>query len=309
MRSQHSSNRLFSLLAMMPLLMGFPLAAHASEFLFDSTGGTNLTSLFSPVAVGGNPLDDGAAVRSLGFSFTLFDLTRTGINVTTNGFLHLRAIGEGGNASPANAAFPTSGGVHRIAGAWDDLVINSRTSDSIVETKGTNYYAATYKVHKNSLGGGATRFQIALFGGDVTVDGYNFKAGDVAFSYGKMIGIPIGGTATIGLDGGNGLDFQIPSLPGVSSSGLVTDYSSLPLFAASGPVGSTVDSPFILFSPNASGGYDSSIGHINRLVAAAPEPTALLFMVLGGFLLGIVLLSCRGKTTQVRWLNGVSSCP
>lgn len=272
------------------LFLGLSSSAHAGDYLIDPTGGTNLTPFFAatvPDPTGSIALDDGSAARSLGFSFSLFNNTRTGINVCTNGFIQFRAIGQGANTSPANAALPTSGGIQRIAGLWDDFYIEPRTGDSVLESKGTNYYAVTYLVHKVPMGGDI-QFQIALFGGNVTVGGYDFKANDIAFSYHKMVGPPVGGTATVGLDAGDGTNFTTPpDFP----DGLVDAYSKLALFSTSGSgLGSQGLGPqngFYKFSQNGSGGYDATIVPTGGgTPSAAPEPGTLALLGLGVSLMG-----------------------
>jgi hypothetical protein len=261
-------------------LFSLATTAHAGDFLIDTTGGTDLRPFLSD-------LNDGYAVRSTGFSYDFFDVTRSGINVTTNGFLHVRKtdpVETTANVSPANATLPTSGSIHRIAGAWDDLIL-SRPEDAIIENKGTNFYSVTYLVHKNQTGGGEAQFQIALFGGDVTIGPNSFKKNDIAFSYRKMVGIPVGGDATVGMDAGNG-SFSAPS---AYPNGIVDDYSKLVSFTSSNPGAET---GFYKFSQDAGGNYVPSLV-ISGPVASAPEPGTLGLIALGATVLGAIRLRRR----------------
>ena len=284
-------------------VLAFASAAHAGDFLIDPTGGTSL-SFSDP--------DDGFAVTNLGFSFTQFGLTRTGINVTTNGFIQLRAFQQGANVSPADAPFPTSGGIRRIAGAWDDYILRDPTpgnpqGDSVIETKGTNYYAATYHVHKSTPGGGLFEFQIALFGGDVTIadgtpGGHLFKANDVAFSYKKMQ--TPDGAATIGMDAGNGTDFIVPpASQGGDTHGVFTNYNSLTYFSSNGGNGLGAQNGYLLFSSNGDGSaFTPSVVLTGNGTAAAPEPATLGLMGVGCWVLG--LTRKRVKNGLVRRQRG-----
>ena len=282
------------------LLIAFGSAAHAGDFLIDPAGGT-------PLSVSND--DDGYAFGNTGFSsFTMLDSTRTSgsangvpVVVTTNGFIHFRGVGETANFSPADAPFPTSGGVHRIAGAWDDYILRGPSpgnpaGDSIIESKGLNYYAVTYNVHKNEPGGGDSHFQIALFGGDVTIGGQMFKANDIVFSYGKMQSPPLNNNATIGLDAGNGVDFVVPpSELGGNTNGVFNSFADLIRYSPDNSGGNP--NGFLRFaaSPDGSGGvtYTPGVVVISGGGSSAPEPGSLALLGTGIFALGGVALRRR----------------
>jgi hypothetical protein len=94
---------------------------------------------------------------------------------------------------------------------WDDLVVSISNESVSEKVESGIYYAVTWRAHQKGTGSDVI-FQAAWFGSTTQLKGFNFLAGDIAFSYGFVSGSFSGGDATIGLDRGNGFNFV--SLPG-----------------------------------------------------------------------------------------------
>jgi hypothetical protein len=261
----------------------------SAAFLVDPTltPNTNLASpnLFSSSSVGATgELDNGATkvARPLGFTFPLFGTNISSVFVSING-----SLTDVFNASGTDVAWPSStGGTTRIAPAWDNLKLVG--PDKIVESTNANYYAVTWEVSTNGAEN-KDKMQALLVGGATTIGGFSFLAGDIAFSYNGMNGVPDSSGATIGLRQSNSVYAVPPNAgTGVGSDGRTgagtTDYGSA--------IYSSGSTDFILFRPNGTG-YDVSI---QSTLAAIPEPTTLALLGLG--MAGLLVRSRRFPTQK-----------
>ena len=258
---------LFTLLAISSLLSLSPVRA---DLLINPAGGTVLQA--------GPDNDDISASRPLGFTGTFFGVSHTTVDVSTNGNLNFSL-----NTSAANLALPTS--VARISPLWDDLVVSGGASgESVSELVdlGTSY-TVTWRAHHST--GSDARFQVTWFGAATNIGGFDFLAGDVAFSYSAVFGNFTSGNATVGLDGGN--SSMAAALPG-DSDGLITN-SQVSLLPKD-------PGQFILFRPDTSTSYAATIQTI-------PEPSASALWLSG--LTGL-LLRRRPRPTldERRWNRG-----
>jgi hypothetical protein len=278
-------SRFFSVafITLFSIAVSLSLAKTASAgFLVNPTGGTNLASpnLFSQTSGGATgELDNGAVSRALGFTFPLFGTNISTVFVSING-----SLTNTFNTSNLDVTWGSSpGGTNRIAPAWDDYKLVG--PDRIVEQKTADYYSMTWEV--STFGAGAKMKQQALLiGSGVTIQGFPFIAGDIAFSYNGM-GAPTDSSgATIGVRQTN-TNFAVPCSPGtpctavgVDAGGRITSYAD-PVFSAAG-------SQFLLFRPNGTS-YDVSL---QSTVAAIPEPGTLAFL---GLAMPILLRLRRKK--------------
>ena len=176
------------------------------------------------------------------------------------------SVGVNGNLNfsddfhSSNTSLP--GGVLRISPLWSDLVLYAGHGGSIVSYESPGAYLAVNWNGINSLdqspGASTATFQAVIFGGNVSVNGASFAFGDIVFSY-DSVGIPLDSGnsfgATVGINVGDGTYSPVPG----TTDGLVSN-------AAKGALLPT-DNHYILFHPNASGGYVASVQ-----TTAVPEP-------------------------------------
>lgn len=219
-----------------------------ADLLVDPAGGT---TLFSDAETHDDEVVSG---RSLGFDFSFFGTHLTAVDVNTNGNLN---ASEG--ADFLNVSLPTLFGP-QICPYWDDLLISAGDGASVVEKRSSGLYSVTWKGLEASPGSvGRNSFQAVLFGAALSLGGFDFKPGDIAFAYGRL-DAPMGepeGYATLGLDGGDGEHAAVlAELP--SRNGLLqdSDRSLIPTSAGS----------FVLFRPSSPDTYEA------RIVNAAPVP-------------------------------------
>lgn len=206
---------------------------HAS-LLLDPTGGT---VLFDSTATHDDESSNG---RALGFTGTYFGTTHTTVDVSTNGFFSFT-----GNTTFSNSPLPT--GVARIAPLWNDLYITSGNGPTITETVQPGIlYAATWNSIED-INDSTVRqtFQAVWFGGAKVIHGFTFKLDDLVFSYQGPVGAILDGSATVGLDKGDGATF-VP-LPGTTDGLIPTATTNLLPAAANGG--------FVLFRPDGAGSY------------------------------------------------------
>ena len=225
--------------------IGVP-GAHASFFV-DPAGGTVLWSddaSYDDTAIRG---------RSLGFDFTFFDNEPvTAINVSSNG--NLNFIGDF-DYSNERLLEP----ILRISPLWDDLEVVPGSGDSVIEkVVPGKLYSVAWTAHEHGKPGTRHSFQVVIFGAAQRINGQDFVAGDILFSYGAIGATFAKDIATVCLDSGDG--GVIVPVPGASvETGRVlhSEAGLLPTGAGG----------YILFHPDDSGGYIAST-HINHLPQA-----------------------------------------
>ena len=196
--------------------------------------------------------DQVSAARPLGFTGQFFGLSETTVAVSTNGNFNFV-----GDAAYNNTTMPS--GTARINPLWDDLFITQGAGGSIVEKTSPGVYSVTWQSMEIFPGSVPRQtFQAAWFGAPTTIGGFAFQPDDIAFSYNNVDAGFRNGDATVGLDKGAGGIFD--PLPG-DADGLISDAQNnlLPLGAGD----------FILFRPDGSGSYNSSL----ESLSAIPEPS------------------------------------
>lgn len=218
------------------LPMALAAVASRAEVLINPVGGTVLFG-------DSQNWDDSVVNRNIGFTLDFFGAGSTALDVSTNGNLNFNSSASFNNESLPNASSSM------IAALWDDLYIFASSGQSIVEkTDPGTYYSVTWNVAQFTDPSQLYRFQAALFGASTTINGSPFLPNDIVFSYDL---IPVSfrdGSATVGLNQGNGIDFASP--PGVAD-GIITNSNASLLPTGLGT--------YLLFRPNGSG-YDVSVG-------------------------------------------------
>jgi hypothetical protein len=190
------------------LIFGLMCTAAASQALLVTDNGTNV----------GNG-DDTNFTVALGGTFQFYGSNITSIGMTTNGYLST-------TGAPFNygSSWPIVGD-GEIGCFMDDL-----------DSRGGGYYndhgsTGTYDQftwntqHYNGTGG--IFMQAVLFRGATTIGGFNFQAGDIAFSYDSISetqGALFNGN--VGLNDGNGSFITAPGCGGSQN----TFGSALPMF-------------------------------------------------------------------------------
>ena len=177
------------------------------------------------------------------------------VSVAVNGNLNFSDAGNFHNTS-------LPGVVQRISPLWTDLFLYAGHGGSIVSYDSPGAYLAVNWNGLNSVlqapGAPTATFQAVIFGGNFSVNGASFAFGDIVFSY-DSVGIPLDSGnpfgATVGINVGDGTYSPVPG----TTDGLVSN-------AAKGALLPT-DNHYILFHPNASGGYVASVQ-----TTAVPEP-------------------------------------
>lgn len=253
-------------------------ATASADLLIDPTGGTNIS--FSDI-------NDGMVTRQLNGSFNFFGAPITKVGVSVNGLLSISSTVNYG----ADAALSSSTLSNTIDPFYDDLTLftSGKVSD---QTVSGSYYEVTWSgVYDHGyLATGATdTFQAVLFFGNTVVNGYQFLAGDIAISYGSMLGVFNTGTATVGL--GSSVSNYVP-LAG-TTDGQIRNYSLLP-----------TGSNFLLFRPNGSNSYNASTQSLVQPAAVA-EPSS--WVLLGA---GLILATRLRPAPAPRSLATIKvSCP
>ncbi len=207
-----------------------------------------LLPLGNRISYGG---DDGnfSITFNPGFAFTFYGVPHTGLGITFNGVVGWTpGVGDYGGGSLAN-----SYGQQAIAPFWQDL---NSGNGAIFGFQTGSVYAVTFPnayIYGDSGNANSNQFQVALFGAAVqllrtnTGNVFDFKAGDIAFSYGFMSFTQK--TITVGLkDGGRTQTYT--GIPGAPDGRVVaTNKALLP----------TAPETFILFRPDATGSNYASV--------------------------------------------------
>ncbi len=238
----------FHLLYSLSLLGALAVTANA-QFLDNNAG--------SSIGTG----DDSTYSYTLGGAFTYYGTPTSTVGVCTNGFVQ---IGASTYSNYANVGFPGTSGAPpaMVAPFWDDLYVVN-TGFFMNGYTNANYDAFTWHAeHYSGANSSNLNLQAILFRGAVNLQGFNFLAGDIAFSYGTMNGGTPGNTATVGINAGDGVNF-------VTAPGTVNGTEAggnIPNFASTGQ--------FFLFRPNAGGGYSGTLSSV-------PEPASMVALGLG----------------------------
>jgi hypothetical protein len=257
-----------------------PLAS--AGLLLDPTGGSS---------VGFPSNSDGDQVRrNLGGTFSLFGSSITSINIATNGFIGTSSVsGRASDRDVETLAAVVGGPV--VAALYDDLVFGPGTMVTDQSVANT-YYALTYQSiygFANASAGMTADFQIILFMGDTTLAGFQFQAGDIAISYGRLNNA-LDGTFSVGvaLDQTNWTPF--PDTIG----GQLSDLGVLPTGAQ-----------FLLFRPETQPILPAIRVHLAdeaqqtvyqvSVESATPEPDGLSLVGAGLILAGFLKLSKSKK--------------
>jgi hypothetical protein len=188
---------LFSILSILLLL---PMPDGRAALLVDPTGGT-------PLLTDSTDDDDVAAGRPLGFPFSFFGGDpQTAVDVAINGNLNFSK-----DRGYANSPMP-SADTARISPLWDDLVM--MPGDSIVEKVQPGvYYSVTWTVHNRLIPLSHHVFQVVIFGQATRIGKLSFRANDIVFAYESLTPTLDKGSATVGLDAGDGSAFvTVPDL-------------------------------------------------------------------------------------------------
>ncbi len=166
--------------------------------LLSTSGGTSLTAFADP--------DDGSLNRAVSGGVTLYGVARASLFVQVNGFL---SVTDGSTFANDRSVASLAAGVKSpvVAPLYDDLILT--TGGSVLENDTANYYAITYDLNgvdntSNSAGNRSVA-QVALFKNATTVNGTNFNAGDIVFSYGALNHTINGSGFSVGIarDGAN----------------------------------------------------------------------------------------------------------
>ncbi|MEA3212480.1 MAG: hypothetical protein QOE70_5537 [Chthoniobacter sp.] len=235
------------------------IASARGELLIPPSGGTVLwgdDASYDDLVMGG---------RSIGFDFSYFGSEGfTNVAVTTNG--NLVVIADGDDPNPEGAAdyenLHTPSALTRVSPLWDDLEVMPHSGDAVIEkTNPGKWYSVTWMIHERKLPTTHHVFQVVLFGDAVRLNGSDFAAGDIVFSYQEIGGTFDKRSATVGLDAGDEGTFAAP--PGLTAPSGVLPESEAKLL----PIGR---GGFILFRPDENGEYVSTV-HINAPPVAVDD--------------------------------------
>lgn len=253
-------------------LLGVSSTAQAQNLIINSyASGTNLFSLWQASSGQTDP-DDTTVTRALGGTYNFFGVGHTTADISTNGNVNFLATGF----IPSGTGLPTASYPASILLLGDDLRGYAAIPTRAFENVGANFYSITWENighfgQSNTL---QNTFQLVWFNGPVTIGGFNFQAGDIAFDYTKISGSFNGNDAVVGLNNQS----SAAVLPG-TTDGLITNATAPGLLPLD-------DDRFVLFREAARGGYDASI----ESLSAVPEPSTIILTATG---LGAIVLGYR----------------
>lgn len=190
---------IFSIFSISLLLGAFESRA---ALLVDPTGGT-------PLLTDSIDDDDVSSGRPLGFSFSFFGGDPlTTVDVAINGNLNFARDRQFTNSPMPSPDTP------RISPLWDDLAIMPVLGDSIVEKVQPGvYYSVTWTVHNRLIPLSHHVFQVVIFGQATQIGKLTFRANDIVFAYAALTPTFDKGSASVGLDAGDGTNFvTVPDL-------------------------------------------------------------------------------------------------
>lgn len=198
---------------------------------------------------------------NLGFTFNFFGVDYTQLYINSNGNLTFGS----GSSTYNNSPFPLADGLPRIAPFWDDVdpryggaytYNNSMPGVFVVSWVNSPLYL-------NGGSGGATvTFQVSLFGPGNT---YGYAPGTVIFSYGDLNGVggtadsgASVGTATVGLNAGDGINYVV--FPEYGSDGLINSSETTSIENTNPPItGQTSPEPIVTAISPTSGEYKDAV--------------------------------------------------
>lgn len=262
----------FRSLAFATALLAGSTAAHASLFLDYSDGMIILSG-----TVGDADKDDGIATGSRPLTGSYFGQTFTDYTPTISINGHVNFVGDGDYFNyPLGSSF-----INRIAPMWQDYRIGD--NGRIIEHLGLGegYYAITWlNVENVNAPDHVASFQAIFVETAITLNGVDFLAGDIVFSYGEFTNGFIGDEPTIGLENEAGEFGGIAPLPGTEDTNGV-------FYSIHGDVLPNGEGQYVLFRPDGAGNYTVTIE--NSLI---PEPSAYA-AIAGGFALACVAFRRR----------------
>lgn len=260
------------LLTLSATLLAGTAAAHAALLVYPSGGNV----IFSGADY--EYYDDQVRPGTESFSGAFFGFPFLGLtpSIDTNGNINFS-----NNTSPGGTLGESDRS--RIAPFWTNLVVTPDAS--IVETLGSTFYAVTWlNMSDFDVFARTSTFQAVFFFDESTLGGHTFQANDIVFAYGPIS--ELSETTTVSV----GLEFYYENIEN-PEAGPITNTA----FFEMGVIDSADELPtapgeYILFRPDAFGGYDVSV------TSAVPEPSAYAALA-GAFALSGALLRRRRRTT------------
>lgn len=216
-----------------------------AQLLVDPTGGTTITT----------SIDDQVYARSFGGTFDFYGVAHSGGYVSSNGNINFS-----GSTGYGDAGLGGLGTM--IAPMYDDLRLPPGSISDLIDPA---YYALTYQGVGTYSQSAVRTFQTVLFTDAVRLGNFDFHAGDIAFSYGALSG-SMRGTSTVGVSNGGSIFTPLPG----TTDGQISDFALVP----------NTDNRFVLFRPNANGGYVASI-ESSTATTTSPEPASLTLLATG----------------------------
>ncbi|HEV7404020.1 MAG TPA: Ig-like domain-containing protein [Chthoniobacteraceae bacterium] len=231
-------------------LLLFWAPAGRAALLVDPAGGT-------PFATDLNDDDQVYSGRPLGFPFSFFGGDpQTTVDVATNGNLNFSRDPEFKNTSMPSAD------TARISPLWDDLEVMPLLGDSIVEKVEPGvWYSVTWKAHSRLNALSRHVFQVVIFGQATRIGKLSFRANDIVFAYEGLGPTFDKGSATVGLDAGEGSTFV--TVPDLAAGGGDAKSSYAPALLNLG-------GGLLLFRPTDDGSY-ALPNLTNHLPVAVPD--------------------------------------
>jgi len=237
-------------------------------------GGVQLvTNGVATVSLTAGTMDDGYWTRPLspGFDFYCRGTALTTVHVSTNGLMSFGVATTDFSNTALNVADIST---RYVAPMWDDWDLRPATSPlSLAYINDTATHVSFTVQNSRRFAAGASDtgqdYQGLLIKSNVTISGFNFLAGDIAFSYENIGTVATNSTIGVKYDAVN-----FTQAPGGSGFG-VFDQTAANLLP--------VDNRFILFRWNQ--GNPGQTGQYNASIQIIPEPASLAALGLGAALL------------------------